>query len=102
MRFNAFDFQKGSGFYGYLSADFDNNTVIRKAIIDEILVRETTFANVNGTYQLNGYISANKKVKIDSLRMLSFDFGMESNIIRSVNFNNGINTQVATPQYRQV
>lgn len=90
MRFNAFDFQKGSGFYGYLSANFDNNTVVRKTIIDENLVRETTFANVNGAYQLNGYLSVNKKVKIDSLRTISFDAGVGPNITRSVNFNNGV------------
>ena len=90
MRFNSFDFQRGSGFYGYLSANFDNNTVVRKTIIDENLVRETTFANVNGAYQLNGYLSVNKKVKIDSLRTATFDVGMGPNLSRSVNFNNGI------------
>lgn len=90
MSFNAFDFQKGSGFYGYLSANFEDNTVVRKTIIDENLVRETTFANVNGGYNVSGYLSVNKKVKIDSLRTVNFDVGMGPNIRRSVNFNNGI------------
>jgi len=90
MNYNSFDFQKGSGFYGYLSANFDNNKVVSKTIIDENLVRETTYDNVNGAYRLNGYISVNKKVKLDSIRSVDFNLGVGPNISRNVNFNNGV------------
>lgn len=89
-RYSHFDFQKGSGFYGYFSANFDNNTVVRKTIIDENLVRETTYANVNGNYDINGYLSVSKRVKMDSLRTVSFDLGIGPNIRRTINFNNGV------------
>ncbi|MEP3836440.1 MAG: outer membrane beta-barrel protein [Algibacter sp.] len=88
--YNTFDFQKGSGFYGYLSANFDNNKVVSKTIIDEDLVRETTYDNVNGSYNVNGYISANKKVKVDSLRTVTFYLGVGPSIRKSINFNNGV------------
>ncbi|WP_372753536.1 outer membrane beta-barrel protein [Mariniflexile sp.] len=90
MSFNSFDFQKGSGFYGYFRANFENNTVVGKTTINEKLVRETTFTNVNGAYSLYGYMSANKKVRIDSLRTATFDLGFGPDIRKSINFNNGI------------
>lgn len=90
LNYNAFDFQKGSGFYGYLSADFENNKVVSKTTIDENLVRETTYANVNGSYNVNGYISINKKIKLDSLLTANMYLGLGPSIRRTVNFNNGI------------
>lgn len=90
MRFNNFNFQKGSGVNGFFRANFQNNTVVRKTVIDENLVRETTYANVNGNYNISGNISISKKVKIDGLRTLSFDLGVGPNIRRNINFNNGV------------
>ncbi|MDO5968400.1 outer membrane beta-barrel protein [Flavivirga aquimarina] len=90
IRYNSFDFQKGSGFYGYLSANFRDNTVVRKTIIDENLVRETTYANVNGNYNVNGYISVNKKVKLDNLLSVDFRLGFGPGIRRTINFNNDV------------
>ncbi|PKQ46929.1 outer membrane beta-barrel protein [Confluentibacter flavum] len=90
VNYNTFDFQKGTGFYGYFNANFQNNQVVSKTTIDENLQRETTYANVNGAYNINGYASLNKKVTIDSLRTLNFGVGINPNIRRSINFNNGI------------
>lgn len=90
VSYNSFDFQKGSGYYGYFRADFENNTVVGKTTINENLTRETTFANVNGAYNIYGYMGSNKKVKLDSIRTATFDFGLAPNIRKSINFNNGI------------
>lgn len=90
INYNAFDFQKGSGYYGYISANFENNKVVSKSEIDENLIRRTTYVNVNGSYNLNGYISANKKIKLDSLRTATVYVGLGPNVSRAVNFNNGI------------
>lgn len=89
VSFHSFDFQKGSGYYGYLRGTFESNTVVRKTIINENLLRETTFTNVNGAYSVNGYLAANKKVTLDSVRTATFDLGLAPNIQRSINFNNG-------------
>lgn len=88
--FNAFDFAKGTGFYGYLSSNFRNNQVVRKSTIDENLIRKTTYENVNGSYNLNGYVTYSKKVKIDSLKTISFNIGFGPGISKSVNFNNDV------------
>jgi len=90
VNYNTFDFQKGTGFYGYFNANFQNNQVVSKTTIDEDLQRSTTYTNVNGAYNLTGYASLNKKVTIDSLRTLNFGVGINPNIRRSINFNNGI------------
>src|SRR5690606_6513121 len=90
VNYNSFNFQKGTGFYGYLNANFQNNQVVSKTTIDENLQRETTYANVNGAYNLTGYLSLNKKVTVDSLRTLNFGVGINPSIRRSINFNNGV------------
>ncbi|MGE5943070.1 MAG: outer membrane beta-barrel protein [Flavobacteriales bacterium] len=90
VNYNTFDFQKGTGFYGYFNANFQNNQVVSTTTIDENLQRSTTYTNVNGAYNLTGYASLNRKVTIDSLRTLNFGVGINPNIRRSINFNNGI------------
>ncbi|WP_242130554.1 outer membrane beta-barrel protein [Aestuariivivens marinum] len=90
VNFNAFDFTKGTGFYGFLRSDFRNNQVVRKSTIDDNLIRKTTYENVNGNYNLNGYITYSKKVKIDSLKTVSFNIGFGPGLNRSVNFNNDV------------
>ncbi|MEP5339849.1 MAG: outer membrane beta-barrel protein [Algibacter sp.] len=90
MSYNNFDFQKGSGYYGDLSANFQNDKVVSKTTIDENLLRETTYDNVNGSYNFNGHVGAYKKVKIDSLQTVNFHIGIGPNITRSINFNNGV------------
>ena len=88
--YNAFDFQKRSGFYSYLSANFRNNQVVSKTTIDENFVRETTYINVDGNYNLSANASYNKDVKIDSLRTLKFGVGGYVSFNKNINFNNDI------------
>jgi hypothetical protein len=89
--YNAFDFQKHTGFYIYGSANFNNNDVVRTTIIDqETLERNTTYANVNGNYNASFGFSYSKDVKLDSLRTIKFKAGTWGNMSKNVNFNNGI------------
>lgn len=88
--FNAFDFQKQTGFYSYMSASFINNEVVSNTIVNEDLVRETTYANVNGNYRVNGNASYNKSIKVDSLRTVKLGVGVYANSNRNINFNNGV------------
>ena len=90
MGFNAFDWQKRTGFYSYLSATFIENQVVSKTTIDENFVRETTYANVDGNYRLNGNIDYSKDVKVDSLRTLKFGVGAFGDLSKSINFNNDV------------
>ncbi|WP_104734620.1 outer membrane beta-barrel protein [Hanstruepera ponticola] len=90
MGFNAFDWQKRTGFYSYVSATFIENQVVSKTTIDENFVRETTYANVDGNYRVNGNLDYSKDVKVDSLRTIKFGVGAFANLNKSINFNNDV------------
>lgn len=99
--FNDYDFQKRSGFYSYFNIRATNDKVVARTIIDENLVSNTTFDNVNGDYRIYGSLSKSKSYKIDSLRTIKVGLGLYGNINRIVNFNNEIqyrtNTTSLTP-----
>ena len=90
VSYRSFDFQKRSGFFGRVRANFNNNQVISKSTIDEDLVRRTTFENVNGNYDVSAIAFYRKRVKLDSVKTLSLGGGMRSSINNNVNFNNAV------------
>ena len=90
LAFSNFDFQKRSGIDGRFRVKVLDNTVIRKTVIGENLVRETTFANVDGNYEINGDITVSNKAKLDSLRTVSFNLAINPSLERIINFNNGV------------
>lgn len=87
--YNNFDFQKRTGFNVFSSFSFIQNQVVQQTIIDEDLVRNTTYTNVNGFY--SGYMGGNfsKDIKIDTLRTLKYNIGLSVNTNKNINFNNG-------------
>lgn len=90
LRFRSFDWQKGTGVFSFFRANFEDNKVVSKTTTDANYVRETTFANVNGNYDIYGNASLRKSVKIDSLRTLRFGVNLSGNINKSINYNNDI------------
>ncbi|MFT4611433.1 MAG: hypothetical protein ACJA1H_000904 [Glaciecola sp.] len=91
MGYNAFDFQKKTGVYSYVSVNVDNNAVVSRTIVDpETLKRTTTYANVNGNYNAYGNINYSKTVKTDSIRSIKFDAGMSAGLRQNLNFNNEV------------
>lgn len=84
------NFQKGTGIHGYVSSDIQNNNVVAKTIIDENLIRETTYTNVDGGYRFFADLGWNKKIKIDSLKSLQVRTGFYTNFTRSINFVNEV------------
>lgn len=88
--FNNFDFQKGTGFYGYLSFNAQTDQVVSQTLVDENFIRNTTFVNVNGNY--NGNISGtfSKDIKLDSIRTLKIRVGSSASLSNFVNFNNDV------------
>lgn len=88
--FNAFDFQKGTGFNSYISANFRQNQVVSKSTIDEDFVRNTTYVNVDGNSSIFGSASYSKTVKMDSIRKVKLRAGLYSNYRKTVNFNNDV------------
>tara|TARA_R110002050_G_scaffold202057_4_gene337206 strand:+ start:4167 stop:6944 length:2778 start_codon:yes stop_codon:yes gene_type:complete len=90
LRFRSFDWQKGTGIFSYFRANFEDNRVVSKTTTDENFVRETTYANVNGNYDIYGNVSLRKSVKIDSLRTIRFGVNLSGSINRAINYNNDI------------
>ncbi|MEO8934298.1 MAG: outer membrane beta-barrel protein, partial [Xanthomarina sp.] len=88
--FNAFDFQKRTGFYGYFGATFTDNKVVSQSEINADLERTTTYTNVNGSYNGYGGMDYSKLFKMDELRSIKVGLGMNGNIYKNVNFNNGV------------
>ncbi|MBE9489399.1 MAG: TonB-dependent receptor [Bacteroidetes bacterium] len=88
--YNAFDFQKGTGFFAHLGGNLRNNQVVSKTTVDENFVRNTTYANVDGNYNAYASGSFSKSVKIDTLKTIKYRIGLRSNINRSINFNNDV------------
>ena len=88
--YNDYNFLKKSGFYSYFNASVTNDKVVPRTIVDENLIRNTTYDNVDGDYRINGSFSKSKSFKLDSLRTLKLGVGAYGNLARVVNFNNNI------------
>lgn len=93
VNFNNYNFQKGTGYYAYINADIDENAVVSQTVVDENNIRQTTYANVKGKYNISGSLSANRKFNLDSLISIKPRIGVWSNYYQDVNFNNGIEYQ---------
>ncbi|MBT0606688.1 outer membrane beta-barrel protein [Aequorivita echinoideorum] len=96
---NNYDYQTQSGFYSYLNASLTNDRVVPQTIIDENFVRNTTYTNVDGNYNISGNLGYNKTTAIDSLRTFKYGAGFYIMGDRSVNFNNNVEYSSNTISY---
>lgn len=88
--FNNFDFQTGTGIYSYISGTLTSNQVVSKSVINENLIRNTTYENVNGNYSVFGNITYSKDIKLDTVRKVRIRLNMGTNVRKSVNFLNDV------------
>lgn len=102
--YNAFDFQNGTGFGFWTNASFTQNQVVPQTIVDENLVRTTTYTNVDGNYYFYGNGNYSKKFKLDTIREVKTRAAMAVSTNRNINFNNGVqyaaNSITYTPDFR--
>ncbi|MEP5341659.1 MAG: outer membrane beta-barrel protein [Algibacter sp.] len=87
---STFNFQKRTGFFSHIHANFINNQVVSKTSIDENFIQNTTYANVNGGYNLSASGNYSKTIKIDTLKTVNYKIGLSTSINRSINFNNDV------------
>ena len=89
--YNAFDWQKRSGFYANINASFTNDQVISKTIIDpETLKRTTTYENVDGNYNYGISGNFDKDVMLDTLRSIKLRLRARYDFSERINFNNDV------------
>jgi hypothetical protein len=93
IRFGASDFnwQQRTGFWSYANVSFTNNRVVASTVIDpNTLIRETTYANVDGFYSIRGGGSYSTTKKWEDFGSLKSSFMVFGNYNKNINFNNGI------------
>lgn len=91
FNFNAFDFQKRTGFYSYVSYTASEDYIVPKTNVDPLtLKRTTTYANVDGRYTVYANANYSKEIKLDSLKSLKFDLSLNASMNRNINFNNDV------------
>ncbi|SFW64501.1 outer membrane beta-barrel protein [Cellulophaga fucicola] len=88
--FNNHNFQKGIAIWSYAGVSLDENQVVAKTTIDDNFLRNTTYTNVNGGYNVNGNIFASKTKRLDTLRTLKLGVGFNGSVSKSINFNNNV------------
>jgi hypothetical protein len=90
LRYRKFNYQKKIGLNASLSGSFINNQIVNKVTIDEDLVRRRTFANVDGSYNLNANMGYGKAVKIDTVKTFRYGVRFRGSLNKSINFNNEV------------
>lgn len=93
------NFTKGYGIFGKLKLTLDNNRVVSRYTLNEDLVRETTFVNIDGNYNYYGYVNLYKRLKIDNSRAIRIHLNGAVNHSKWINFNNAIQYDVKTTTY---
>lgn len=88
--FNNFDFQKRTGFYVYAHANFTEDNVVAKSLVDENFVKNTTYTNVDGNYNMSLGSSFSKDFKLDPLQTIKFRLGLSGSLSQQVNYNNDV------------
>lgn len=96
---NNYDYKTQSGFYSYINADISSARVVPKTVIDENFVRNTTYINVDGNYNLSASVGYNKNVKLDSIRTVKYGANFYVVSDKSVNFNNNVEYSSRTIRY---
>jgi hypothetical protein len=97
LSFNKFNFQAGTGFFIYANINSSENNIATKTTIDPVsLIRNTTYENVNGNYNLGLSGNYNKKFKLDSLNTLTVRVGSYISANKNVFFFNGIKSNSST------
>ncbi|WP_435261601.1 outer membrane beta-barrel protein [Tenacibaculum sp. nBUS_03] len=96
FNFNKYNWQQRTGLFIYFGGDLVNNQVVSKSTIDANFVRNTTYENVNGAYNIWGGGSYSKQIKLDSISTIKLRLGTYFNGNRNVNFFNDIQYKSTT------
>lgn len=105
INYNKYNFQKGTGFFAYLRLEKAENQIVTKSTLDpNTFVRNTTYENVNGNYDLSISSNISRKIKLDSIKSLRIRFGGYASIRKNINYFNGVKyssiTNSVTPNIR--
>ncbi|CAM4074165.1 MULTISPECIES: outer membrane beta-barrel protein [Flavobacterium] len=89
LSFNNYDYATRSGFYTYGGGDFDRNKIVSSTVYDSDFKANTTYQNIDNTYNFYVGFSVNKSHKKEK-RTIKYGFGMNLNY----NFDQGLTNAV--------
>lgn len=88
--YNKYNFQKKSGFFAYLNLNTVKNQVATNSVINpNTYVRNTTYENVNGNYNISLSANYSKSIKLDTVKSIRLRLGGYSSFRKNTNFFNG-------------
>jgi len=87
--YRNFDFSTRSGFFGWINMSFTDNNVVSVTIVDEDLVRNTTYTNVNGAKSANVGTSFNKQIK-DGKTEFRYSIRLNTSYNKNIGFINAV------------
>lgn len=90
VNFNKYNWQARTGMFFYVSGTLYNNQIISNTSISDKFIRNSTYENNNGGYDLWGGGSYSKKVKLDSITSLRLKLGGNISAYKNFNINNGV------------
>ncbi|MCI2228607.1 outer membrane beta-barrel protein [Polaribacter sp. MSW13] len=86
-----FNWKDRTGFWAFGNISIANDRVVANTIIDpNTLIRETSYANVNGYFSFQGGGSYSVTKKWEDFGSLKSEFRLFGNHNKNVNFNNGV------------
>ena len=86
-----FNWQSRTGFWSYGNISFTNDGVVANTIINpNTLIRETSYANVDGFVNIRGGGSYSSTKKWEDFGSLKTEFRVFGDYNKSINFNNGV------------
>ena len=93
IRFGAsnFNWKERTGFWTFGNISLTNDRVVANTIIDtNTLIRETTYANVDGFYSIQAGGSYSITKKWEDIGSLKYEFRVFGSHNKNINFNNGV------------
>ncbi|WP_158840357.1 outer membrane beta-barrel protein [Polaribacter sp. L3A8] len=86
-----FNWKERTGFWAFGNLSFTNDRVVANTIIDtNTLIRETSYANVDGFYNMQAGGSYSVTKKWEDFGSLKTEFKVFGNHNKNINFNNGV------------
>jgi hypothetical protein len=100
INFNKYNWQAGTGMFFYISGSIFKNQIISKTEVDAKFIRNSTYVNNDGGYDLWGGGSYSKKIKLDSITSIKLKLGGNISAFKNFNIINNIKEGAQTTSLR--
>ncbi|MDT0677605.1 outer membrane beta-barrel protein [Autumnicola musiva] len=92
LQYRNFNYNTSSGISSWLWLNFIENDIVSISTIDEDLVRETRFTNIDGSINAHAGVSYNKGIRKEN-KQYNFSLSLSGSYNKNLGFTNGIKYQ---------